>query len=173
MHFDLDLSIQILGRTPKVLDSIIRGLSDEWIYKNEGGDTWTLYDVMGHLIHGEKTDWIPRLEIILSNDPDKTFAPVDRFAQMADKASVPIEDLLNKFTLLRQQNLDKLSALKLTSNELGLHGFHPAFGKVTLSQLLSTWTVHDLDHISQISRILAKQYSEAVGPWIEYLRILK
>lgn len=172
-NFSLEKTIEILERTPEVIKTMLVGISDDWISANEGGETWTIFDVIGHLVHGEKTDWIPRAEIILSDLPDKTFPVFDRFAQFDESKGKTLSDLLSEFAELRKESIAKLKDKKLTSEDLVKKGIHPAFGEVFLSQLLSTWMVHDLDHISQISRILAKQYKEDVGPWFEYLKILK
>lgn len=173
MQFDLNKSLEILARTPMVLETLLNGLDKEWIKNNEGGETWSPYDVLGHLIHGEKTDWIPRTEIILSDKTDKTFEPFDRFAQFTESKGKTLRQLLKEFKTLRKQNIEQLRSKKLTQNDLEQKGKHPSFGQVTLSQLLSTWVVHDLNHISQISRVMAKQYLIEVGPWKEYLRILQ
>ncbi len=172
MKYEITRSIEVLERTPFVLRAMLNGLSDEWIRCNEGKDTWSPYDVIGHLIHGEKTDWIPRMEIILSDSTNKTFAPFDRFAQFAESKSKPLQQLLDEFANLRRKNIDHLLAKKISEKDLVKKGIHPAFGQVTLSQLLSTWVVHDLNHISQISRVMSKQLKEQAGPWIEYLRVL-
>ncbi len=173
MNFSLEKSVEILERTPTVLRTIVEHLSNDWSTANEGNETWTIYDVVGHLIHGEKTDWIPRMEIILSDTPDKRFVPFDRFAQFEESKGKSLPQLLDEFTALRKRNLEILISRKLTDVQLKQTGIHPAFGEVTLAQLLSTWVVHDLDHISQISRIMAKQYAVEVGPWKEYLKILR
>ena len=173
MTFSLDKSIEILEKTPEVLSSMLQTLSSEWTSHNEGGDTWRVYDVVGHLIHGEKTDWMPRIEIILSNEPDKTFESFDRFAQFEASKGKSLAQLLDEFRRLRKMNLEKLHSLALIEMDSTKTGIHPSFGEVTLSQLISTWVVHDLNHITQISRVMAKQYKEAVGPWIDYLRILQ
>ena len=173
MQFDLEKSIEILGRTPDVLNTLVRGIADECVGHNEGGETWSAYDVMGHLIHGERTDWVARMEIILSNGPNKTFARFNRFAQFEESKGKTLSQLLDEFTKVRMENIDLLRSKKLTHNDLGKTGIHPSFGEVTLEQLLATWVAHDLNHIAQVSRVMAKQYKEAVGPWIEYLRILQ
>ena len=172
MTFSLDKSIELLERTPNVLRMMLLGLSADWTAVNEGGDTWSPDDVIGHLIHGERTDWIPRAEVILSESPDKTFTPFDRFAQFEESKGKSLAQLLDEFADLRSQNLERLRAFNLTDSDLAKTGMHPVFGEVTLSQLLATWTVHDLNHIAQISRVMANQYKTEVGPWIEYLRIL-
>lgn len=173
MDYSLNKSIEILERTPNVLLQFTKGLSSDWIINNEGGDTWSVFDVVGHLLHGDKTDWMIRIEIILSENEDKTFKPFDRFAQLETSKGKTLEQLLNEFKSIREFNINKLRKLDLTEKDFNKTGIHPTFGIVTLSQLLSTWTVHDLDHISQISRIMAKQYKEQTGPWIEFLKILK
>lgn len=152
---------------------MLEGLPEEWLNNNEGEDTWSPYDVVGHLVHGERTDWVGRMNIILSDAEDKTFKPFDRFAQFEDSKGKTITMLLNEFAELREQNLNTLQKKGITEEDFGRTGIHPAFGEVKLSQLLSTWVVHDLSHIAQISRVMAKQYKEAVGPWQEYLSILK
>ncbi len=173
MNFSLSKSIEILERTPNVLTALLQNLSDDWTSSNEGGETWNAYDIIGHLIHGEKTDWIPRMEIILSNKQDKTFEAFDRFAQFENSKGKSLTQLLDEFKHLRHQNMELLYAKKLTENDLEATGIHPAFGEVTLSQLLSAWTVHDLNHIAQIARVLAKHYKTDVGPWVQYLKILQ
>ncbi len=172
MNFDLEKSIEILGQTPEVLNLWLKNLSDEWISKNEGAETWSVYDVVGHLIHGEKTDWIPRLNIIISNAETKVFDPFDRFAQFENSKGKSLEALLKEFTMLRQNNIKILKGLNLKEKDFDLTGIHPDFGKVTLRELLSTWTVHDLSHIAQMARIMAFQYKEAVGPWINYIGLI-
>jgi uncharacterized damage-inducible protein DinB len=173
MHFSIDKSIEILERTPGVLHAMLQNISADWTTKNEGGETWSVYDIIGHLIHGEKTDWIPRAEIILSEGPDKTFEAFDRFAQFEESKGKSLTQLLDEFKILRNENITLLRSKKLSGKDLEKKGIHPAFGEVTLSELLATWVVHDLNHIAQISRVMAKQYKPEVGPWIEYLRILK
>ncbi len=173
MSFDLNKSIEILERTPAVITDMLQGLSEEWIGQNEGPDTWSPYDIVGHLIHGEKTDWITRMNIILSDAPDKKFQPFDRFAQTRDSEGKTLLQLLDVFRSLREQNLQALRSCNLSSEDLAKQGIHPAFGPVSLSQLLATWVVHDLNHIAQIARVMAVQYSPAVGPWVAYLRILQ
>jgi len=173
MKFNLPQAIEVLERTPIVLDTLLHGLSTEWTTNNEGGDTWSPYDVMGHLIHGEKTDWTQRMEIILSQGDNKTFASFDRFAQFEESKGKTLTQLLDEFKTAKQYNLAILKSKNLTGSDLTKTGTHPMFGTVTLEQLLATWVAHDLNHIAQISRVMAKQYKEEVGPWIEYLRILK
>jgi len=172
MIFELDKSKEILKRTPEVLETLLTGLSKEWIENNEGENTWSPYDIVGHLIFGEKTDWIVRIKIILNESEHKHFKPFDRFAQFNEDHNRPIGDLIIEFKLLREKNLYELDSLEITQNDFDRIGIHPEFGNVTLKQLISTWAVHDLGHIAQISRVMAKQYKEEVGPWINYLSIL-
>jgi FMN phosphatase YigB (HAD superfamily) len=172
MHYNINDAIGILQRTPAVLRELLKDQSDEWTKNNEGPDTWSPYDVIGHLIHGEHTDWPERMLIILSDKPDKTFKPFDRFAQFRESEGQSLEELLEAFAKLREKNLELLKVQNITEEKLQRKGMHPVFGEVTLSQLLSTWVAHDLNHLSQISRVMASQYAEAVGPWIEYLPVL-
>jgi hypothetical protein len=172
MTFEISKSIEILQQTPDTLTKMLSGLSEDWLHQNEGQYTWSPYDIIGHLVHGEKTDWIVRAKIILSDKEDKTFAPFDRFAQENDSKGKTIHDLLAEFKKLRLQNLQELEALHITETDFPKTGVHPAFGTVNLQQLLATWVVHDLGHIAQIARVMAKQYAEEVGPWSAYLGIL-
>lgn len=173
MNFSLNKSIEILERTPVVISELTKDLSSEWTTTNEGPDTWNVFDVVGHLIHGDNTDWIARAELIMSNSDNKAFSPFDRFAQFENSKGKTLLQLLEEFKTVRSANIDRLRKLQITENDLTKTGIHPTFGIVSLSQLLSTWVVHDLDHISQISRIMAKQYKEQTGPWIEFLKILR
>lgn len=173
MEFSLEKSIEILERTPKVLESYLNHISPEWLHNNEGKDTWSPYEVVGHLVFGEKTDWLVRIKLILSESENKLFEPFDRFAQIKEGSDKSINELLTEFKTLRQNNLNELNAIKITEQDFNRKGIHPEFGEVTLMQLISTWVVHDLGHIAQISRVMAKQYKTEVGPWIEYLGILK
>jgi len=170
--FSLSTSIEILERTPQVLATYLHGLSDVWTHQHEGPDTWSPYDVVGHLIHGEKTDWVPRMEIILAQKPGSVFEPFDRFAQFELSKGKSLPQLLEEFAVLRKKNIITLRSKNLTDKELKLKGQHPALGEVTLQQLLATWVVHDLNHIVQISRVMAHQYDAEVGPWKAYLGIL-
>ncbi len=172
MEFSIEKAIEILERTPVALSHLLSGLSDDWTSHNEGGDTWAVYDVIGHLIHGDKTDWLTRAQLILSDSAQKNFGPFDRFAQFENSQGKSLLQLLTEFQEVRSQNLDKLRNLNIQPEDLQKTGVHPAFGEVTLSQLLATWVTHDLDHIAQISRVMAKQYKAEVGPWIAYLKIL-
>jgi hypothetical protein len=170
--FDIDEAVAILSRTPAALDALLRGLPDGWITANEGGETWSPYDVIGHLIHGERTDWVPRARIILEHGESRPFDKFDRFAQLGASQRRTLTSLLDEFAALRKDNLCELTTLRLTDADLDRRGRHPELGVVTLRQLLATWTAHDLDHVVQISRVLARQYSDAVGPWRAYLRII-
>ena len=172
MNFEVNRAIEILQQTPLAIEALLNGLSDEWISANEGKETWSPYDVVGHLIHGEKTDWIPRMEIILSKNGDKKFEPFDRFAMFKDSQGKSLQQLIDEFKKLREESLTALKAANLSEDDLLKTGIHPQFGSVTLKEHLSSWVVHDLAHISQITRVMAKQYSEEVGPWKEYLSIL-
>jgi hypothetical protein len=172
MKFNFENSLYILKCTPRVLAELLKDCPEELLLKNEGGDSWSPYDIVGHLIHGEKTDWIERMEMILSDGTTKTFRPFDRFAQFADSKGKTISQLLEEFSNLRKRNVSILQSKELSEDDLKKTGIHPAFGEVNLEQLLSTWTVHDLNHLSQITRVMAHQYSENVGPWKAYLPIL-
>jgi hypothetical protein len=173
MNFNLEKSLEILDRTPSVLNALLKDISMEWTSANEGGESWSVYDIIGHLIHGERTDWMVRAEIILSDRPDKTFEPFDRFAQFEKSKGKTLEQLLDEFEILREFNLGNLRSKNISMDELERKGIHPVFGEVSLSQLLAAWVVHDLNHIAQISRVMAKQYKSAAGPWVEYLRVLQ
>jgi hypothetical protein len=167
----MDEATAVLARAPATLDALLRGLPDGWIDAHEGGETWSPFDVVGHLIHGERTDWIPRARIIVSHGEARAFDKFDRFAQFAAERRT-LASLLDEFARLRQRNLHELSSMQLTDADLDRRGRHPALGVVTLRQLLATWVAHDLDHVMQISRVLARQYTDEVGPWRAYLRII-
>jgi len=173
MKFSIDKSIEVLSRTPELLNTMLRDISPEWSAVNEGGESWSAYDIIGHLAHGERTDWIPRARLILSDKPDKSFIPFNRFAQFEESKGKSLNQLLDEFIQLRKENLEALRSMNITENKFGEKGIHPKFKEVTLAQLLSTWVVHDLNHIAQISRVMAHQYKEAVGPWTEFLKILQ
>ena len=172
MEFHLEQAKEILGRTPSTLDALLRHVSVPWIVNNEGPDTWSPYDVLGHLIHGEETDWIPRAQIILNDGEDRPFEPFDRFAMFEKSKGKSLADLLDDFQAARTQSLSELDAMNLTPSLLEKRGKHPGLGVVTLKQLLAAWVVHDLGHVSQVVRVMAKQYTEEVGPWTAYLSIL-
>ena len=172
MKFDLDISVEILQRTPSVLKALLQGLDDDWIFNNEGPETFSPYDVIGHLIHGEKTDWRDRAEMIMKFGESKTFVPYDRFAQFEESKGKSLQQLLDEFDKMRIHNLQWLVSLQLSAADLDKKGIHPSLDVVTLRQLLSTWAVHDLTHIAQVSRVMAKQYKEEIGPWVEFFRIM-
>jgi len=171
-EFSIRDAIAILGQTPNTLGSLLRALPDEWIHANEGEDTWSAYDVLGHLIHGERTDWIPRVKTILEHGESRAFEPFDRLAQFAESEGKPLSSLLDEFAIVRAESLAELTRLQLTEADLDRRGRHPAFGVVTLRQLLATWVAHDFDHLMQIARVLGRQYTDEVGPWRAYLRVV-
>jgi len=173
MDLVLDQAIELLERTPRMLSSLLEDLSDPWLSANEGPDTFSPSDVVGHLIHAEETDWIPRLMIIVQQGESQPFTPFERFAFRQKYQGLPISGLLERFEALREQNLEQLRSLNLLADHLELVGMHPDLGRVTLKQLLAAWVVHDLTHIAQIVRVIAKQYDEAVGPWKAYMRVLQ
>lgn len=170
--FDLAETLDILERTPWALDALLRGSSASWHLANEGPDTWSAFDVVGHLIHGEETDWVPRARIILEHGAGRPFEPFDRFAQLHRFAGWTLDRLLDRFAELRAANLETVRNWRLTAAQLALPGCHPELGPVDLRQLLATWAVHDLSHVAQISRVMAKRYTEEVGAWRAYLSIL-
>jgi hypothetical protein len=172
MNYTVVKAIPILERTPALLQLWLQGLDEEWIINNEGGETWSPYDVVGHLIHGERTDWMVRIKKTLS-DHDKQYVPFDRFAQFRESKGKTLDQLLDEFAVARKQNLAEFRSLNISEKDLAKTAIHPAFGTVTLKQLLSTWVTHDLSHIAQIARVMAKQYKDEVGPWAEYLAIMK
>lgn len=172
MKSDLEQSYEIIERTPAVLRSLLAGISDDWVMNNEGPETFSPYDVVGHLIHGEKTDWPDRIKMILEQGTATTFVPYDRFAMYRESEGKTMGQLLDEFDALRKSNMDWLKSLHITENDLGKKGLHPSFGEVTLGQLLSTWVVHDLTHLAQITRVMAKQYKEEIGPWVQFFRIM-
>ena len=173
MEQDLDGTIALLSRTPAALDALLRGLPACWTARNEGPGTWSVYGIVGHLLHGERTDWMPRTRMILEFGEERAFEPFDRMAQERDSAGKTLEELLDEFGGARAKNLDELQAMKLNDADLGKTGIHPAFGRVTLSQLLATWAAHDMTHLHQISRVMAVQYREAVGPWVRFLGVMR
>ena len=166
-------SVALLERTPSALNALLRDLPEEWTRRNEGQGTWTVFDVIGHLIHGERTDWIPRARRILEFGESKPFDRFDRFAQERESQGKTLPQLLDEFAQLRAEQLDGLRAMNLTEDDLKRRGTHPALGVVTLSELLSTWAAHDLTHLHQIARIMAVQYREAVGPWTRFLGVMR
>ena len=172
MKFDLNKSYEILEKTPTVIRNILSGISDDWIINNEGPETFSPYDVVGHLIHGEKTDWPARIQMILEHGVSKTFVPYERFAMYEESEGKSIQSLMDEFEGVRKKNLEWLKSLNLKEADFDKLGVHPKFGQVSLRQLLSTWVIHDLTHLSQITRVMAKQYKSEMGPWLEYFRIM-
>jgi hypothetical protein len=172
MQFELNRAIEILERTPATFRALLGGLSEDWTAPNEGPETFSAFDNLGHLIHGERSDWITRARIILEQGENRRFTPFDRFAQYRESKGKNVAQLLDEFAELRARNLEILRSWKLTDRELELTGEHPGLGTVTMRQLLSAWVVHDLGHIAQTARVMAKQYREAIGPWSEYLPIV-
>jgi hypothetical protein len=172
MKFDLEQALKVLTRTPNVLQAMLGELSSPWVMNNYGEKTFSPFDVVGHLIHGERTDWMPRVRVILKHGEEKPFEPFDRYAMYVASKGKSIDELLDSFTRLRGENVDELRRLNLAPSHLERRGKHPALGAVTLGQLLATWVVHDLNHIHQIAKSMAFQYREEVGPWRAYLTIL-
>jgi hypothetical protein len=172
MHFELGHGVAVLERTPDTLRTLLGGLPAEWIHGTEGPDTWSPFVIVGHLIHGECADWIPRARIILAQGEDRRFTLFDRFAQFRDSEGKSLGQLLDEFAQLRRESLKTLAEWKLTDAQLALEGIHPEFGTVTLRQLLATWVAHDLGHLAQVTRVMARQYREAVGPWRAYLPVM-
>jgi len=170
--FDLHSCAHILERTPRVLRALLDGIGPEWQTATEGEGTWSPVDVLGHLIHGERTDWIPRARIILAQGGDRRFAPFDRSAQFHESAGKSVAGLLEEFDVLRRESLATLRGWQLTETHFELRGVHPEFGEVTLRQLLATWVAHDLGHLVQVARTMAKRYRDAVGPWRKYLSVM-
>lgn len=172
MSFSIPKTIAILERTPNVLSSMLQNLPTDWVSCNEGPETWSAFDVIGHLIQGERADWMIRTKIILSDRTDKSFEAFDRFAQFKTSQGKSINDLILEFASLREANLEELKSLGISETNLKKTGNHPAFGAVSLRQVLATWVAHDLSHIAQISRVMAKHYKEDIGPFVQYLRIM-
>lgn len=168
----MEEAVALLSRTPAALNALLRGLPDGWIAANEGGESWSPFDVVGHLVRGERVDWMGRVPTLLEHGETRTFNVVDRTAQFKESEGRSLTDLLDDFARLRAQNLRDLAALQLTGADLDRRGRHPTLGTVTLRQLLSTWTAHDLDHLTQIARVLARQYADEVGPWRVNLRVI-
>jgi hypothetical protein len=172
MEFDLQASIDVLARTPAALQALLGGLAEPWVRGTEGPETFSPFDVVGHLIDGEETDWLPRARIILARGPDPRFEPYDRFRHRKRNVGRSLSSLLEEFARLRTANLELLRSWQLTPAELDLPGTHPSLGRVTLRQLLAGWVVHDLEHVAQVARVMAKQYRTEVGPWVPFLPIL-
>jgi hypothetical protein len=173
MEQNLELTISLLARTPAVLDALLRDLPDAWTLRNEGDATWSAFDVVGHLIHGERTDWMPRARRLLEFGETRAFEPFDRWGQVRASQGKSLGQLLDEFARLRSDNLRELRTLNLKPEDLDKRGRHPALGIVTLSELLATWAAHDLTHLHQLSRTMAHQYRDAVGPWSVYLGVLQ
>jgi DinB superfamily len=173
MEHNLQQTISLLTRTPPALDALLRDLPEVWTSQSEGVNTWSVFDIIGHLIHGERTDWMPRARMILQFGETQTFEPFDRRGHERESEGKSMDQLLDEFASLRSKNLDELRALNLRREDLEMSGKHPALGTVTLSQLLATWAVHDLTHLHQISRVMAHQYRNAAGPWSNYLGVLQ
>jgi hypothetical protein len=173
MEHNLSQTISLLARTPATLNALLRTVSEAWTLRNEGENSWSAFDVVGHLIHGERADWMARARTVLQFGENQTFEPFDRWGQAREIQGKSMEQLLDEFAHLRSQNLRELNALNLGQEQLERRGRHPALGVVTLSQLLATWAIHDLTHLRQISRVIAHQYRDAVGPWSAYLGVLR
>jgi hypothetical protein len=173
MEQNLEHTIALLTRTPATLNALLRDLPEAWVRRNEGENSWSAFDVVGHLIHGERTDWMPRARMILQYGEARTFEPFDRWAQERENQGKSLGELLDEFARLRSQNLDELRALNLGPEDFARRGRHPALGVVTLAELLATWAAHDLTHLHQIARVMAHQYREAVGPWSAFLGVLQ
>ena len=171
--FVMEEGVAILSRTPATLDALLRGLPEALVVAHEGGQTWSAFDVVGHLINADRTNWIPRARMILELGESRAFDSFDRLAQLTQSAGKTLADLVDEFAAVRQQSVRELASLHLTNTDLDRRGRHPDLGVVTLRQLLATWVVHDLDHLVQISRVLARQYADEVGPWRAYLRVVR
>jgi uncharacterized damage-inducible protein DinB len=172
MDFSFADAIPVLRATPGVLRAWLLELPDSWTTATEGTGTWSPFDIVGHLIHGERTDWMPRVELLLAHGDLRPFVPFDRFAQFQDSWGKSLRELLDTFAGLRQENVARLESLRLATTDLDRRGLHPELGPVTLGQLLATWVAHDLNHLGQVARVMARQYTEGVGPWLEYLPLL-
>ena len=172
MDFDLQRCREILERTPSAIIGLLRGLPPEWTHVDEGPRTWSPHQVVAHLINGERTDWIPRAKLILAGDPGAAFVPFEREGFFEEALLLDLDDLLDQFATLRAGSLRALDGFRLSEKELTMTAMHPAFGRVSMRQLLAAWVVHDLGHIAQVSRVMAKQYKTAVGPWVEYMSVL-
>ena len=171
--FSLSEATALLARTPATLKALLRGLPEIWVRANEGKDSWSAFDIVGHLVFAEHTDWMPRMRIILEHGEARPFDPFDRFAQLKGDQDRSLDQLLDEFVRVRSENLSTLQALNLQQDDLSLRGRHPTLGVVTLSELLATWTLHDLTHLHQLSRVMACQYRDAVGPWVAHLGVLQ
>jgi uncharacterized damage-inducible protein DinB len=171
--FSLNDAFPVLRATPGVLRAWLAELPESWTDTNEGPETWSPFDIVGHLIHGERTDWIPRVELLLAHGESRPFTPFDRYAQFRDSAGKTLPELLDIFAELRRANVARLESLQLQPGDFSRRGLHPELGPVTLGQLLATWVAHDLNHLGQIARVMGRQYTQAVGPWVEYLPLLR
>src|SRR5579864_3329980 len=172
MEFNLEQTVALLARTPSALNALLRDLPEAWTQQNEGEETWSAFDVVGHLIHGEHTDWIPRAQRILEYGESRAFEPFDRWAQEKESQGKSLPQLLDEFARLRGENVQKLRAMNLQSSDFQRKGKHPSLGTVTMSELLATWAAHDLTHLHQISRVMAYQYRDTVGPWSKFLGVM-
>lgn len=168
----MEEGIAILSRTPAAIDAMLRGLPEGWIAAHEGGETWSPFDIVGHLIHGERADWIPRARVIMEHGAARPFDKFDRFAQFTVSEGRTLDSLLDEFASLRRESLDALERMRLADADLDREGRHPELGAVTMRHLLATWVAHDLDHVAQIARVIARQYADEVGPWRKYLRVI-
>lgn len=173
MEQDLETTIALLSRTPAALNALLRDLPESWTAPNEGGNTWSAFDIVGHLLHGERTDWMPRARRIIECGESRAFDPFDRLAQMRESKGKSLAKLLDEFASARSKNLHELRDLNLKPDDFARSGLHPTLGSTTLSELLATWAVHDLTHLHQLSRVLAYQYGQAVGPWKQFLGVLR
>lgn len=172
MDYTIEHALQVLERTPHTLRSLLYDINKKWSQTNEGGETWSPYDVVGHLIHCDEDNWIPRIRIVLSDSVVRKFEPLDRFAQLKKSKGKSMNQLLDDLVTIRTSSIIQLRALNITNEKLSRTATHPELGMVTLSQLIATWVVHDLDHLSQIARVMAKQHKHEVGPWVQYMRVL-
>ena len=173
MEQTLEQTLALLQRTPAAVDGLLRGLPEAWTSRNEGDKSWSAFEIVGHLIDTERTNWIPRAKFLLKHGESKAFEPFDRGGLVGETQGKSLGQLLDEFARLRAENIEKLQAMKLRPEDLERRGRHPSLGTVTLSQLLATWAVHDMTHLHQLSRVLAHQYREAVGPWIKFLGVLQ
>lgn len=173
MNHDLDHSIVLLTHTPAALNALLRGLPNEWTLSNEGENTWSAFDIVGHLIHCERTDWMPRARWLLKFGESRPFGPFDRWGHIRESQGKQLSRLLDEFAAMRAENLAELRAMNLRPEDLSRRGRHPALGTVTLSELLAAWAAHDLNHIHQMSRVMAHQYREAVGPFQQYMGVMQ
>lgn len=173
MEFTIEKSVEILERTPGVLVELLSEIHVDWIDNNEGPETWSPFDIVGHMLHGEKTDWVPRIEIVLSDRGNKVFEPFDRFAMFQESKGKNMGQLLFEFKQARISNLNWLQSKQLQASDLGKTAEHPTLGIVTLRQLIATWAVHDLTHLNQICRVMARQYEYQIGPWVQYINLFR